>query len=197
MDDLQQFKDTYITECFELLEEMEGKLLELDAETASDEDLNAIFRCAHSIKGGAGAFGFNNIASFTHILEALLDKMRDHKIDISPEVVDALLRARDIVYQMVVAAQEGSALPEDYGSDIAQELGAFDPSGESSSAAETGGAKASPQEAASDKPVTYHILFAPHNTITAYTSSSLALTSWDHRSSSLSRQTGLSLRTAS
>ncbi len=121
MDDLQQFKQTYITECFELLSDMEELLLRLDEETSID-DLNAIFRCAHSIKGGAGAFGFDQIANFTHILETLLDEMREGKIAASNEIVDTLLKAQGIVLHMVSTANEDSSLPSDFGADIAQEL---------------------------------------------------------------------------
>ena len=84
-DELQQFRDTYITECMELLSDMETRLMSLDT-GADKEELNAIFRCAHSIKGGAGAFGFTAIAGFTHILEALLDQMREGKIEITRQV---------------------------------------------------------------------------------------------------------------
>lgn len=126
MDDLSQFKDTYITECFELLEQMESGLMALDPEAAIDkEELNAIFRCAHSIKGGAGAFGFNHIAGFTHILEALLDEMREERITVTAKVVDCLLRARDIVYQMVQAAQNNDDSIGDLGSDVVNELVSF------------------------------------------------------------------------
>ena len=70
--DLERFKQSYITESLELLAEMEERLLELDPEAADNEQLNAIFRCAHSIKGGSGAFGLTYITNFTHVLEALL-----------------------------------------------------------------------------------------------------------------------------
>jgi len=121
-DDLQQFKTTYITECLELLSDMEERLLNLDESTADKETLNAIFRCAHSIKGGAGAFGFTQIAQFTHILEALLDKVREGIIAPSRNIIDILLKSRDIVLKMVISARDGEALPDNYGQDIAAEL---------------------------------------------------------------------------
>lgn len=173
MDDLQQFKDTYITECFELLEEMEEKLLQLDVENAQKDELNAIFRCAHSIKGGAGAFGFDNIASFTHILEALLDKMREGELEPSPEAVDTLLRSRDVVYQMVVAAQEGSTLPADFGQDVTQDLESFNPG-----TAPTGGSAPAKQVQADTTPgdpATYCIHFTPHGGMIAHGNEPLLL----------------------
>ncbi len=122
MDEMQRFKETYIAECFELLEDMEEKLLGLDENSPDMEELNAIFRCAHSIKGGSGAFGFNQIKNFTHILEELLDKMRDGKILPTREVIDTLLASVDIVKQMVVAGQKGEAVSDDFGSDVARHL---------------------------------------------------------------------------
>jgi two-component system chemotaxis sensor kinase CheA len=86
MTGLDQFKQTYITECFELLVEMEERLMELNVEAADKEQLNAIFRCAHSIKGGSGAFGLDYITNFTHVLEALLDSMREGKVAAGREV---------------------------------------------------------------------------------------------------------------
>jgi two-component system chemotaxis sensor kinase CheA len=122
MDDLQRFKQTYITECFELLEDMEEKLLGLDPENAGSEELNAIFRCAHSIKGGSGAFGFSRITSFTHILEELLDAMREGELAATREVTDALLLSVDIVRQMVVAAQSNEEAPDGIENDVAEQL---------------------------------------------------------------------------
>ena len=120
-DAMAQFKDTYITECLELLGTMEENLIGLDA-SASNETLNAIFRCAHSIKGGAGAFGFTGIAQFTHILEALLDKLREGKLSVTRELTDLLLRARDVVLEMVAAARDGAVLPADFSAAIEREL---------------------------------------------------------------------------
>ncbi|MFN7038196.1 MAG: chemotaxis protein CheA [Alphaproteobacteria bacterium] len=125
MDDLQQFKKTYITECYELLNDMEARLMGLDEEAAPAEELNAIFRCAHSIKGGAGAFGFTNITKFTHILETLLDNMREGKIPSSRQAIDALLKSVDIVTQLVKAADEGKSLPDNFGFEIQVELEAI------------------------------------------------------------------------
>ena len=113
MKDLDQFKHTYITECFELLADMEEHLLALDIEAPDNEELNAIFRCAHSIKGGSGTFGFNYITNFTHVLEALLDSMREGRVMPSREIVDTLLKATDIVAQMVYAAKDNVSPPDD------------------------------------------------------------------------------------
>jgi two-component system chemotaxis sensor kinase CheA len=120
--DVERFKQTFITECYELLQDMEEKLLGLEHASAELDEINAIFRCAHSIKGGAGVFGFTQITSFTHILEALLDKMREGEVEVSTEAVGQLLIAKDIVLRMVDAAKAGESMPADFGSETAKLL---------------------------------------------------------------------------
>jgi HPt (histidine-containing phosphotransfer) domain-containing protein len=77
--DLTQFYQIFFEEAGENLDQMEQMLLQLDLEQADDEELNAIFRCAHSIKGGAATFGFADVAELTHQMESLLDKLRRHE----------------------------------------------------------------------------------------------------------------------
>ena len=78
--DLTQFYEIFFEEAGENLDQMEQMLLQLDLENADDEELNAIFRCAHSIKGGAATFGFADVAELTHQMESLLDKLRRHEL---------------------------------------------------------------------------------------------------------------------
>ncbi|MFN9790188.1 MAG: chemotaxis protein CheA [Holosporales bacterium] len=115
MSTLDQFRAIYITECHELLSEMETLLLNLDSRHADTEQLNAIFRCAHSIKGGSGAFGLHYITHFTHALEALLDAMRAGTIPATTEVVDALLESVDVVAKMVHIAEHNETPPPGLG----------------------------------------------------------------------------------
>lgn len=122
MDDLSHFKATYITECFELLEDMEDRLTALDENDPDLEDVNAIFRCAHSIKGGAGAFGFDRITSFTHILEGLLDAMREGNIPVTREAIDLLLSSADILHQMVTSSRDEAPIPEDLDKEVSEML---------------------------------------------------------------------------
>lgn len=104
--DLDQFKQTFIQEATELLEDMEDRLIAIDQEDDFDiDDINAIFRCAHSIKGGAGSFGFTRLVNFTHILEFLLDNLRNEEMELTPEITDALLSSVDIVSALVDAAR--------------------------------------------------------------------------------------------
>ena len=89
--DLTQFYQIFFEEAGENLDQMERILLALDLAAVSDEDLNGIFRCAHSIKGGSATFGFTDVAELTHKMESLLDRLRRHEITPIPEMVDALL----------------------------------------------------------------------------------------------------------
>ena len=93
--DLSQFFQVFFEEAGENLQTMEQMLLELDIHAADDEELNAIFRCAHSVKGGAATFGFTDVAELTHQMEALLDKLRRHELAPTTQMVDVLLAAGD------------------------------------------------------------------------------------------------------
>jgi two-component system, chemotaxis family, sensor kinase CheA len=93
--DLSQFYQVFFEEATENLDRMEQQLLNIDITLASDEDLNSIFRCAHSVKGGAATFGFSDVAELTHQMETLLDKLRRHELDATVAMVDVLLQAGD------------------------------------------------------------------------------------------------------
>ncbi len=93
--DLSQFYQVFFEEAGENLDRMEKLLLELDIESADDEEMNAIFRCAHSIKGGAATFGFADVAELTHQMETLLDKLRRHELTPTSQMVDVLLQSGD------------------------------------------------------------------------------------------------------
>jgi two-component system chemotaxis sensor kinase CheA len=93
--DLSQFFQVFFEEAGENLDTMEQMLLALDIAAADDEELNAIFRCAHSVKGGAATFGFTDVAELTHEMETLLDKLRRHELAPTAEMVDVLLASGD------------------------------------------------------------------------------------------------------
>ena len=101
--DLTQFHDVFFEESFEGLEIMESGLLNLSAGCDDMEPINDIFRAAHSIKGGAGTFGFNKISEFTHDLETLLDQMRDGRSPVTDEAVELLLLSVDCLKDMFKA----------------------------------------------------------------------------------------------
>ncbi|MDO9237923.1 MAG: chemotaxis protein CheW [Aquabacterium sp.] len=99
--DLSQFYQVFFEEAGENLDNMEKLLLALDVTAADDEEMNAIFRCAHSIKGGAATFGFSDVAELTHQMETLLDKLRRHELVPTPPMVDVLLQSGDALRAML------------------------------------------------------------------------------------------------
>ena len=105
--DLSQFYQVFFEEAGENLDHMEQQLLEIDIETADDETLNSIFRCAHSVKGGAATFGFSDVAELTHQMETLLDKLRRHELEPSAMMVDVLLQAGDALKAQLARHQNG------------------------------------------------------------------------------------------
>ncbi len=110
--DMSQFFQVFFDECAEHLATMESLLLAIDPATASSDDLNAIFRAAHSMKGGAGTFGFTDMTDVTHVLETLLDRVRKSEIALTTEMVDAFLQAGDVVKTQLAghrAGQDGLA----------------------------------------------------------------------------------------
>jgi two-component system chemotaxis sensor kinase CheA len=109
--DLSQFYQVFFEEAGENLDRMEQQLLEIDIEAADDEELNSIFRCAHSVKGGAATFGFADVAELTHQMETLLDKLRRHELAPTAAMVDVLLQAGDAL-RAQLARHQGGGGPE-------------------------------------------------------------------------------------
>jgi two-component system chemotaxis sensor kinase CheA len=105
--DLTQFYQVFFEEAGENLDQMERMLLELDASAVGDEELNAIFRCAHSIKGGAATFGFSDVAELTHHMESLLDRLRRHELTLTTPMVDVLLESADASRSLLARHQHG------------------------------------------------------------------------------------------
>ena len=95
--DMSQFFQVFFDETEELLAEMEKLLLAVNVSAPDIEDLNAIFRAAHSIKGGASTFGLSDLTDVTHVLENLLDRIRKGEMALTSEHVDAFLVAKDIL----------------------------------------------------------------------------------------------------
>ncbi len=103
--DLSQFYQVFFEEAQENLDNLEHYLLSLNLAQANDEELNAIFRCAHSIKGGAATFGFADVAELTHQMETLLDKLRRHELQPDPAMVDVLLLSGDALKNLLARHQ--------------------------------------------------------------------------------------------
>lgn len=107
--DMSQFYQVFFAEAAEHLESMESLLLALDHAHPDTEQLNAVFRAAHSIKGSAGTFGFMDMADLTHVLEGLLDKVRKGELGLSDALVDACLEARDVLGGQLASHRDGAS----------------------------------------------------------------------------------------
>lgn len=105
--DISDFYDTFFEEAEELLGDMEQHLLELDVDDPDSEQLNAIFRAAHSIKGGAGTFGFDVLQHTTHLLENLLDHARRGEMALRRDIVDTFLETKDMLHDQLDAYRNG------------------------------------------------------------------------------------------
>ncbi len=105
--DLTQFHDSFFEESFEAITSMEDALLQLTIGAPDPATVNTIFRVAHSIKGGAATFGFNEVASFTHTLETLLDELRGQRMLVTQEISDLLLKSVDVMRDMLRSQQSG------------------------------------------------------------------------------------------
>ncbi len=112
MVDLTQFHQVFFDEAGEHLAEMETLLLRLEPSEATGEELNAIFRAAHSIKGGSGTFGFTDMTGVTHELESLLDRVRKNEIPLTAEMVDVLLQAGDVLKAQLARHRGATDVPE-------------------------------------------------------------------------------------
>jgi two-component system chemotaxis sensor kinase CheA len=111
--DLSQFYQVFFEEAAEHLASMESLLLALDVSDPGMDDLNAIFRAAHSIKGGAGTFGFTDMTEVTHVLETLLDKLRKQEMTLTDEMVSAFLEAGDAISMQLAAHRDEGEVDQD------------------------------------------------------------------------------------
>ena len=111
--DLSQFYQVFFEEAGENLDSMEQQLLAIDIEAADDEELNSIFRCAHSVKGGAATFGFADVAELTHQMETLLDRLRRHELEPTAPMVDVLLQSGDALRSQLARHQGAGGDPVD------------------------------------------------------------------------------------
>ncbi len=106
MDSMAEIKQTFFQECEDLLSEMEAGLLDMDAGETDSETVNAVFRAVHSIKGGAGAFGLDDLVAFAHSFETTLDAVRSDNLEAGPDVMKVLLRSADVLADLVRAARD-------------------------------------------------------------------------------------------
>jgi two-component system, chemotaxis family, sensor kinase CheA len=120
--EMSQFHAAFFEEAFESLSGMEAALLTLNPGTPDAEAINSIFRVAHSIKGGAGMFSFNEITSFTHTLETLLDELRAGHMLVTSGIIDLLLKATDVLQGMLQATQHKAPIDQQTMADVQFDL---------------------------------------------------------------------------
>ena len=120
--DMSQFYQVFFEESEEHLAAMEALLLDLDIDNPDSEQLNAIFRAAHSIKGSAGTFGFTDLADTTHILENLLDRIRKRELALRADMVDAFLECGDLLRGMLEGHQGRQGVAQEAIDDICARL---------------------------------------------------------------------------
>jgi two-component system chemotaxis sensor kinase CheA len=109
---LDQALQTFIAECRELLEDVETTLLSVEHAADRGEAINAIFRAAHTIKGSAGLFGLDHVVAFTHVMESVLDRVRDGRVELGEDLVSLLLSCGDHISGLVDAIAGGQLEPD-------------------------------------------------------------------------------------
>jgi two-component system chemotaxis sensor kinase CheA len=123
--DMSQFFQVFFDEAEELLAEMEKLLLAIDVSEPAGDDLHAIFRTAHSIKGGAATFGLTDLTEVTHVLESLLDKIRNSEMQLTSAHVDAFLHAKDVLKMQLEGHRHGNPVDREAVTDIRMRLESF------------------------------------------------------------------------
>ncbi|MFD1328395.1 chemotaxis protein CheA [Mycoplana ramosa] len=108
--DMNEIKEIFFQECEEQLAELESGLLRLNDGDRDPETVNAVFRAVHSIKGGAGAFGLDDLVSFAHVFETTLDCVRSNKLEPNQDVLKVMLKSADVLADLVSASRDGGSV---------------------------------------------------------------------------------------
>jgi two-component system chemotaxis sensor kinase CheA len=108
--DMNEIKEIFFQECEEQLAELESGLLKMNDGETDSETVNAVFRAVHSIKGGAGAFGLDDLVAFAHVFETTLDCVRSNKLDPGPDVMKVMLKSADVLADLTNAARDGGTI---------------------------------------------------------------------------------------
>ena len=165
--DLRRFNQVFFEECAEHLLEMERILISLSDRQPDNEELNAIFRAAHSIKGGAGIFGFDDMTIVTHVMESLLDRLRKEEIPFRVDMIDLFLEAGDVISMQLAGHRDGAEVRQEAIAGVSRKLAELI---EASAAPEDAGTQAlvppplpaAPEvEGGIDSPKSYQIVFTP------------------------------------
>ncbi len=123
--DMNEIKEIFFQECEEQLAELESGLLKMNDGDRDPETVNAVFRAVHSIKGGAGAFGLDDLVAFAHVFETTLDCVRSNKLEPGPEVMKVMLKSADVLADLVTASRDGGSVDESRSSGLVKELEAL------------------------------------------------------------------------
>ncbi|WP_439615021.1 chemotaxis protein CheA [Shinella sp.] len=152
--DMNEIKEIFFQECEEQLAELESGLLKLNDGDRDPETVNAVFRAVHSIKGGAGAFGLDDLVSFAHVFETTLDCVRSNKLEPTQDVLKVMLKSADVLADLTNAARDGGSVDEARSRTLIRELEAL-ANGEVPAAAEAPAPKpaAAAPKAAAPAPV--------------------------------------------
>src|SRR3954470_6004512 len=112
MDSMAAIRTTFFQECEEQLVELETGLIAIEQGDSDSERVNAVFRAVHSIKGGAGAFELTDLVRFAHVFETALDEVRNGRLAPDQHVLKLMLRAADVLADLVAAARDGATTDE-------------------------------------------------------------------------------------
>lgn len=123
--DMNEIKEIFFQECEEQLAELESGLLKMNDGDRDPETVNAVFRAVHSIKGGAGAFGLDDLVAFAHVFETTLDCVRSNKLDPGPEVLKTMLKSADVLADLTAASRDGGTVDPSRTSVLVKELEAL------------------------------------------------------------------------
>ncbi|WOS63337.1 chemotaxis protein CheA [Sinorhizobium fredii] len=123
--DMNEIKEIFFQECEEQLAELESGLLRLNDGDRDPETVNAVFRAVHSIKGGAGAFGLDDLVSFAHVFETTLDCVRSNRLEPNQDVLKVMLKSADVLADLTNAARDGGSVDEARSRQLIKELEAL------------------------------------------------------------------------
>ncbi|OJF94261.1 chemotaxis protein CheA [Pararhizobium antarcticum] len=123
--DMNEIKEIFFQECEEQLAELESGLLRLNDGDRDPETVNAVFRAVHSIKGGAGAFGLDDLVSFAHVFETTLDCVRSNKLEPNQEVLKVMLKSADVLADLTNVARDGGSVDQARSKQLIRELEAL------------------------------------------------------------------------
>jgi two-component system chemotaxis sensor kinase CheA len=123
--DMNEIKEIFFQECEEQLAELESGLLKLNDGDRDPETVNAVFRAVHSIKGGAGAFGLDDLVAFAHVFETTLDCVRSNKLEPTQDVLKVMLKSADVLADLVTASRDGGGVEESRTRALVKELEAL------------------------------------------------------------------------